>query len=197
MRQAQALETYHLPAQVLDSLRAFFPHISAREVKELVGSGNMSVDKLRNLLFKSEVPVSAQTGWAREGLAWGQESGCPAAGPASTCTQCKPRWHRCHALEGHCAALSPTTHTSDLSFNRSLTPTMRPSRSWTRMAQASWTRTCCAGCSCRWVQGCCLGRKGESLGLSMGTRALACVYPCTAPGSILTGIQAFSVQPPN
>jgi hypothetical protein len=35
---------------------------AAREVKDLVGVGNMSVDKLKNLLFKYEMPVSGVYG---------------------------------------------------------------------------------------------------------------------------------------
>lgn len=46
-------------SQVLDNLRIFFPNISAREVKDLVGTGNLSIDKLTNLLTLSDMPVSA------------------------------------------------------------------------------------------------------------------------------------------
>lgn len=45
-------------SQVLDSLKMFFPHITAREVRSLVGSGNLSMDKLKELLFETETPVS-------------------------------------------------------------------------------------------------------------------------------------------
>eukprot|EP00983_Pelagomonas_calceolata_P078436 1154255-Pelagomonas_calceolata.AAC.5 len=44
-------------SQVLESLRSFFPYMTAREVKDLVGPGNLSTDKLRNLLFHPDVPV--------------------------------------------------------------------------------------------------------------------------------------------
>lgn len=44
-------------SEILESLRTLFPHITAREVKELVGSGNFSVEKLKKLLFNPEVPV--------------------------------------------------------------------------------------------------------------------------------------------
>mmetsp|Transcript_24408 Transcript_24408/g.66665 ORF Transcript_24408/g.66665 Transcript_24408/m.66665 type:complete len:230 (+) Transcript_24408:228-917(+) len=43
-------------SQVLESLRSFFPYMTAREVKDLVGPGNLSTDKLRNLLFHPDVP---------------------------------------------------------------------------------------------------------------------------------------------
>lgn len=43
--------------QVLDSLASFFPNISAREVKALVGPGNLSSDKLRALLINPEAPL--------------------------------------------------------------------------------------------------------------------------------------------
>ncbi len=52
-------------SQVLDSLKTFFPHISARDVKTLVGPGNMSVDKLRNLIFKTETPAVSCTNLVR------------------------------------------------------------------------------------------------------------------------------------
>ncbi|KAG1665278.1 hypothetical protein FOA52_015855 [Chlamydomonas sp. UWO 241] len=45
----------------LDSLRLFFPQLSAREVKALVGTGNLSIDKLRELLFHTQTPDSAFT----------------------------------------------------------------------------------------------------------------------------------------
>mmetsp|Transcript_17372 Transcript_17372/g.37505 ORF Transcript_17372/g.37505 Transcript_17372/m.37505 type:complete len:174 (+) Transcript_17372:193-714(+) len=41
-------------SQVLDSLKLYFPYISAREVRDLVGPGNLSLEKLRNLLFNTE-----------------------------------------------------------------------------------------------------------------------------------------------
>ncbi|GAX72741.1 hypothetical protein CEUSTIGMA_g197.t1 [Chlamydomonas eustigma] len=44
-------------SQVLDGLKTFFPHITARDVRALVGPGNLSVDKLRNLIFKTETPA--------------------------------------------------------------------------------------------------------------------------------------------
>ncbi|KAF5837438.1 hypothetical protein DUNSADRAFT_4418 [Dunaliella salina] len=43
-------------SQVLESLRSFFPYMTAREVKDLVGPGNLSTEKLRNLLFHPDVP---------------------------------------------------------------------------------------------------------------------------------------------
>lgn len=46
-------------SQVLDSLRTFFPHLTAREVRELVGPGNLSTEKLKALLFNPDVPVGA------------------------------------------------------------------------------------------------------------------------------------------
>ena len=56
--------SYHVPGhdaltkgQVLDSLKTLFPNISAREVKALVGSGNLSVDKLRHLLLNPNAPL--------------------------------------------------------------------------------------------------------------------------------------------
>uniref|UniRef100_A0A7R9VYC1 EF-hand domain-containing protein n=1 Tax=Chlamydomonas euryale TaxID=1486919 RepID=A0A7R9VYC1_9CHLO len=48
-------------SQLLDSLRLFFPHITARDVKQLVGPGNLSLDKLRELLFHTQTPDSAFT----------------------------------------------------------------------------------------------------------------------------------------
>lgn len=53
-------------SQVLDSLRLFFPHISARDVRPLVGPGNFSCDKLRELLFRTETPVSARFPWGEQ-----------------------------------------------------------------------------------------------------------------------------------
>ena len=44
-------------SQVLDSMQTFFPHITAREVKALVGAGNLSTDKLRKLLLNPEAPL--------------------------------------------------------------------------------------------------------------------------------------------
>jgi len=44
-------------SQVLESLQGFFPFITAREVKDLVGSGNLTLEKLKHLLFHPEVPV--------------------------------------------------------------------------------------------------------------------------------------------
>ena len=48
-------------SEVLETLRMFFPNISAREVLDLIGQGNMSVDKLRSLLFNPDMPVSTFT----------------------------------------------------------------------------------------------------------------------------------------
>lgn len=45
-------------SQVLDSLKMFIPDISAREVRNLVGPGNLSVEKLKDLLFKTHTPGS-------------------------------------------------------------------------------------------------------------------------------------------
>jgi len=47
-------------SQVLESLRTFFPYITAREVKDLVGPGNLSLDKLKHLLFHPDVPVGVR-----------------------------------------------------------------------------------------------------------------------------------------
>jgi hypothetical protein len=49
--------------QVLESMRTFFPHVTAREIKELVGPGNFTMDKLKNLLFHPDVPVSVGVLW--------------------------------------------------------------------------------------------------------------------------------------
>lgn len=48
-------------SQVLDNLRFLFPQMSAKEVRDLVGTGNMSVDKLTHLLLHADVPVSRDT----------------------------------------------------------------------------------------------------------------------------------------
>ena len=50
-------------SQVLDSMQTFFPNISAREVKALVGAGNLSTDKLRKLLLNPEAPLVGASLW--------------------------------------------------------------------------------------------------------------------------------------
>ncbi len=44
--------------QVLDNLKTLLPNVSAKDVRELVGTGNLSVDKLTHLLLHSDVTVS-------------------------------------------------------------------------------------------------------------------------------------------
>lgn len=61
-------QTVMSKSQVLESLRTFFPYITAREVKDLVGPGNLSLEKLKHLLFHPDVPVRARAqracGWS-------------------------------------------------------------------------------------------------------------------------------------